>query len=128
MDYGHCTTWRRGWAILVALSIAGALTAARPYESPFLAECHDAMPTMMRAMHAPSRGGADADFAAMMVPHHQGAIDMARAELKYGTNTQLRRLAQEIIVTQQQEIAVMRAAAPEAFPLDSVRSHNGAVI
>jgi uncharacterized protein (DUF305 family) len=52
----------------------------------------------------------DTDFVAMMAPHHQGAIDMAQAELRYGHNEQLRRLAQEIIVTQQQEIVAMRLA------------------
>ena len=46
----------------------------------------------------------------MMIPHHQGAVDMAQSLLRYGRNEQLRRLAQEIIVTQQQEIAVMRLA------------------
>jgi uncharacterized protein (DUF305 family) len=50
----------------------------------------------------------DGDFVAMMVPHHQGAIEMAQAELRYGRNEQLRRLAQEIIVTQRQEIVAMR--------------------
>jgi uncharacterized protein (DUF305 family) len=55
-------------------------------------------------------GDVDRDFVAMMVPHHQGAIDMAQAELRHGRNEQLRRMAQEIIVTQQQEIAAMRLA------------------
>ena len=50
------------------------------------------------------------------VPHHQGAIDMALAELHYGRNEQLRRLAQEIIVTQRQEIAAMRLAVGEPLP------------
>ena len=52
----------------------------------------------------------DEAFVAMMIPHHQGAIDMAVVELRDGHNQQLRRLAQEIIVTQQQEIAVLRNA------------------
>ena len=52
----------------------------------------------------------------MMVPHHQGAIDMALAVLRYGHNEQLRRMAQEIIVTQQQEIAAMRLALGEPLP------------
>jgi hypothetical protein len=52
----------------------------------------------------------------MMIPHHQGAIEMARAELRYGRNEQLRRLAQEIIVTQQQEIAAMRLALGQPLP------------
>jgi uncharacterized protein (DUF305 family) len=51
-----------------------------------------------------------------MVPHHQGAIDMARAELLYGRNVKLRRIAQEIIVTQQQEIAAMRLALDQPLP------------
>lgn len=119
MHHSHGTIRRRRWAIVVALAAAGALTGARAYENPFLAECHEAMSTMMHAMRTPARGDADADFAAIMVPHHEGAIAMARAELRYGKNVQLRRLAQEIIVTQRQEIAVMRAAAPEAFPIDS---------
>ena len=61
-------------------------------------------------------GDVDHDFVEMMVPHHQGAIDMARAVLRYGHNEQLRRLAQEIIVTQQQEIAAMRLALGEPLP------------
>jgi uncharacterized protein (DUF305 family) len=52
----------------------------------------------------------------MMVPHHQGAIDMAIAVLRYGRNAQIRRLAQEIIVTQQQEVAAMRLAVGESLP------------
>ena len=51
-----------------------------------------------------------------MTPHHQGAIEMAQAELRYGHNEQLRRMAQEIIVTQQQEIAAMRLALGQPLP------------
>jgi uncharacterized protein (DUF305 family) len=65
-----------------------------------------AMDSGMKA--APMTGDPDHDFAAMMIPHHQGAIDMARAELLYGKDPVLRRLAQEIIVDQEQEIEVMR--------------------
>jgi len=57
---------------------------------------------------APMTGDPDHDFAAMMIPHHQGAIDMAKAELLYGRNPILRRLAQEILVTQASEVAVMQ--------------------
>jgi DUF305 family protein family protein len=56
---------------------------------------------------------------AMMAPHHQGAIDMAMAVLRYGRNEQIRRLAQEIIVTQQQEIAAMRLAVGDPPPLSA---------
>ena len=70
------------------------------------------MDKMMADMNVKPTGDADRDFVAMMIPHHQGAIDMARSLLRYGHNEQLRRLAQEIIVTQQQEIATMRLARP----------------
>jgi Domain of unknown function (DUF305) len=87
-----------------------------PEESPFLAENGAAMTKMMNDMAVQPTGDVDADFVAMMVPHHQGAIEMARAVLRYGRNAQIKRLAQEIIVTQQQEIAVMRLAVGEPLP------------
>ena len=52
-------------------------------------------------------GDPDHDFAAMMIPHHQGAIDMAQVELKYGKDPTLRALCQRIIVAQKKEIALM---------------------
>jgi hypothetical protein len=79
-------------------------------DASFLAENVAAMKRMMDDMAVKATGDVDADFVAMMVPHHQGAIDMALAVLRHGRNPQIRRLAQEIIVTQQQEIAVMRLA------------------
>ena len=85
-------------------------------EQPFLSENAAAMNKMMADMTIKPTGDVDRDFVAMMVPHHQGAIDMAKAELKYGHNEQLRRIAQEIIVTQQQEIPVMRLAVGEQLP------------
>jgi uncharacterized protein (DUF305 family) len=54
-------------------------------------------------------GDVDRDFVEMMVPHHQGAVDMAKAELKYGHNEQLRQLARGIVVNQQHEITEMRS-------------------
>ena len=85
-------------------------------EQPFLSENAAAMDKMMANMTIKPTGDVDRDFVAMMVPHHQGAVDMAKAELKYGHNEQLRRLAQEIVVTQQQEIPAMRLAIGEALP------------
>ena len=61
-------------------------------------------------------GDTDADFSAMMIPHHQGAIEMAAAELRFGHNELLRRIAQEIIVDQQAEIAAMRLALGQSLP------------
>lgn len=88
-------------------------------EAPFLAENDAAMSRMMAGMAVKPTGDVDRDFVAMMVPHHQGAIDMAVAVLRHGHNEQLRRLAQEIIVTQQQEIAAMRMAVGEPLPPSS---------
>ena len=82
-------------------------------EQPFLSENDAAMNKMMMDMAVKPTGDVDRDFVAMMVPHHQGAVDMAKAELKYGHNGQLRRLAQQIVATQQHEIEVMRNAVSD---------------
>lgn len=75
----------------------------------FAVQMGHAMSVMDQGMqHAPMTGDPDHDFASMMIPHHQGAIDMAKAELLHGKDPVLRRLAQEIIVTQESEIAVMQ--------------------
>jgi hypothetical protein len=112
----------RLYAILLAAAlVGGASVAATPLESSFLAENDAAMKKMMTEMTIKPSGNVDVDFVAMMVPHHQGAIDMARAELRYGRNEQLRRIAQEIIVDQQQEIVAMRLALGQPLP-PSVRS------
>lgn len=93
-----------------------AQPASSSDESAFLAENEAAMNRMMSAMEAKPSGDIDRDFVAMMVPHHQGAIDMAVLELRYGRNEQLRRIAQEIIVSQMQEIAAMKLAIGEPVP------------
>jgi uncharacterized protein (DUF305 family) len=69
--------------IVAALTVGSILTAtvAKADESQFMADCTAAMNRTMTAMQIQPSGNADADFVAMMVPHHQGAIDMARAEL-----------------------------------------------
>jgi hypothetical protein len=79
-------------------------------EAAFLKENETAMNKMMNDMAAKPTGDIDRDFVAMMTPHHQGAIDMAVIELRYGKNETLRRLAQEIIVDQMQEIDAMKLA------------------
>jgi hypothetical protein len=98
----------------------GAAQGAKPgsvaSEKPFLAENNAAMDRMMAGMAIKPTGDVDVDFAAMMIPHHQGAIDMALAELRYGKNEQLRRIAQEIVVDQQQEIIAMRLALGQPLP------------
>jgi uncharacterized protein (DUF305 family) len=97
---------------LLAFALLWGAAPAASNDAPFARDNAVAMERMHAAMMAvrPS-GDADRDFAAMMIAHHQGAIDMARLELRYGKDETLRRLAQEIIVTQGQEIGVMRRAA-----------------
>lgn len=104
-------------AICGSLFLAAA--APPPDATPraaFQAENEVAMDRMMAAMHSAPSGDVDADFVAMMIPHHQGATDMAMAQLRYGKNEQLKRIAQEIIVEQQQEIAAMRLAMGQPLP------------
>ena len=99
------------WILALTCALAPLAWAQEPApEATYLAANQAAMDKMMRDMTVRPSGDVDRDFVAMMAPHHQGAIDMALAYLRYGSNEQLRRLAQEIIVTQQQEIAVMRLA------------------
>ena len=89
---------------------------ASAVEASYLADNVSAMTKMTINMGIQPSGDVDSDFVAMMVPHHQGAIEMAQAELRYGRNDQLRRLSQEIIVTQQQEIVAMRRALGQPLP------------
>lgn len=84
--------------------------AVSALEAPYLIENEAAMKKMMSDMAIKPTGDIDRDFVSMMSPHHQGAIAMAKSVLRYGRNLQIRRLAQEIIVTQQQEIIAMRLA------------------
>jgi uncharacterized protein (DUF305 family) len=76
----------------------------------------EAMRRMDKGMAITHSGNHDRDFAAMMIPHHQGAIDMAKAELQFGQDPVLRRLAQAIIIEQQQEIEVMRRQLDQLPP------------
>src|SRR5260370_1533914 len=98
---------------------AKAFGSAPAAEAPYLAENVTAMTKMMIDMGVRPSGDVDADFVAMMVPHHQGAIEMAQAELRYGRNEPLRRMAQEIIVTSPgpaklgQDVDFLRAARCE---------------
>jgi hypothetical protein len=106
-------------ALGAALSLAAVFARESPLHShrdappvsegnPVATQMNDAMARMHRDMAMPSSGDSDRDFAAMMIPHHQGAVDMARIELQSGKDPVLRRLAQGIIVEQLQEIDVMR--------------------
>ncbi|BDB27214.1 DUF305 domain-containing protein [Cupriavidus sp. P-10] len=77
---------------------------------PFAQRMDDAMAVMDAGMHAAAMNGEpDHDFVAMMIPHHQGAIDMAKALLLDTRDPELRNLAQGIITDQQNEIRLMQA-------------------
>jgi len=93
-------------------------------EASYLAENVSAMTKMMIDMGVTPSGDVDTDFVAMMVPHHQGAIEMAQAELRYGRNEPLRRMAQAIIVTQLQEITAMRLSLGQAAPASVASPHQ----
>ena len=95
--------------LVVIIGIAGCAGGS---DESLVAASSTAMKEMMKAMAIRPSGDVDRDFVALMIPHHESAIAMAQAELRYGKNEQLRRMAQEIVVTQQQEIAAMRLALP----------------
>jgi uncharacterized protein (DUF305 family) len=78
--------------------------AASPADKAFVAS----MKTMMTSMNVKPTGKPDKDFALMMIPHHQGAIDMAKVELQYGTDPELRQLATDIVAAQEKESSQMK--------------------
>ncbi|WP_213308331.1 DUF305 domain-containing protein [Paraburkholderia sacchari] len=116
------TVHRAFTAGLAILALCGSAAFAAGSQAPssdeasFKAENDAAMTRMMDGMSVKPTGDIDRDFVAMMIPHHQGAIDMAQAELRHGHNEQLRRIAQEIVVEQQQEIVAMRLALGQPLP------------
>ena len=82
---------------------------ASPNKAPSTKGYRDAMMKMDQGMSITYSGNADKDFVAGMMPHHQGAIDMAKVELQYGKDPQLRKLARDIVAAQEKEIAFMQS-------------------
>ena len=124
-------------ALVATLALCAATTAGAQHmhgssapatfvassDKPFAALMNDAMAIMDRGMAAaPMNGEPGHDFVTMMMPHHQGAIDMAKAVLLNTKDPELRNLALGIIAEQQNEINVMRAWL-ERHP-DSTRSQH----
>ncbi len=86
----------------------------------FMRQMDSDMAKMMHEMHSPSYSGdPDIDFLVMMIPHHQGAVDMARLQLIYGQDPLVRKLAEEIIASQQVEIEAMQRR------LEIIRTRKG---
>lgn len=100
---------RTALVCLVAASLGSILLAHDASHTDFLHAMHESMKEMNTEMDAaPMTGNPDHDFASMMLPHHQGAIDMAKLELRFGKDPMMRRLAQEILADQQSEIELMQ--------------------
>ena len=130
---------------ILTLTLLGVMTAQNAYTqhqhdglesrtappaadaTPFVRQMDAGMKKMMNDMHAPGyTGNPDVDFLAMMIPHHEGAVEMARLVLIHGKDPLTRRLAEEIIASQSAEIAAMKQrvailrrtddANPDGFP------------
>jgi uncharacterized protein (DUF305 family) len=102
---------KRLWVagLIAAAFSTAAIAQMEPHAMSFMHSMEDSMNRMDTGMKsAPMNGNSDHDFVTMMMPHHQGAIDMAKAELMYGKDPVIRRLAEEIIVDQQAEIQAMQ--------------------
>jgi uncharacterized protein (DUF305 family) len=105
--------------MIAAFSVV-AIAQMQPGAMSFMQAMNGIMDRMDNGMKsAPMNGEVDHDFCTMMIPHHQGAIDMAEAELAHGNDPVMRRLAKEIIVDQHSEIQAMQlwlSKQPKAIP------------
>jgi uncharacterized protein (DUF305 family) len=104
--------WLMMLALISNLVAAAPTQNARPHSARDSAAWSE-LTANMEKMHiavasVKSSGNSDADFVALMVPHHQAAIEMAKSELLNGKDPQMRRVAQEIIIDQQSEIELMK--------------------
>lgn len=106
---------------------AAAAAPATPPATADQAYAH-AMAKMHAAMTVAPTGDADVDFVRGMIPHHQGAIDMARIQLEFGQDPELRAMSEEIIAAQEEEIARMQqwleANAPDAANADAAKMES----
>lgn len=113
------------WAVLFTAAATLSANAQQAHEHPiaarlvaektdpgyarFVAEMNVGMDRMMKDMHTPGyTGNADVDFLAMMIPHHEGAVEMARLVLIHGRDPHTRKLAEDIIAGQVVEIEGMK--------------------
>ena len=98
--------------LVIAIAVQTQEQSVQKPKAPIDADWKDLTASMekMHAAMASTRASENSDinFVKLMLPHHQAAIDMARAQLLYGNDPQMRRLAQEIITDQQSEIELMQ--------------------
>lgn len=93
---------------MAARGTQDAATAAGQDGTPATAAFQAADKSMMQKMAAPYTGDTDKDFVAHMMPHHEGAVAMAKIQLQYGKDPALKRLAREIVRSQDREITFMK--------------------
>jgi uncharacterized protein (DUF305 family) len=107
------------WRVAILLMVsAGVARPAGHKDSRGVSDStpSDSWPALMASMEkmhvamasTESSGNSDSDFINVMLPHHRAAIEMAKTELLYGKDPQMRRLAQEIVTDQQSEIELMQ--------------------
>lgn len=109
--------WPCAFVVLLCLGFVAQLGFAQPVQPDTVATVMgDATARVDRDMMAAATGDADHDFAAMMIPHHRGAVEMAEVELRFGHNPILSRLAQAIIVERRQEIDIMQRSLAAVRP------------
>ena len=96
-------------ALLIATTLLAIPVALQASQHASTEAFKDSMTKMHQAMMVEYTGNADVDFVKSMIPHHQGAIDMAKIELQFGKDPELRRMAEQIIAAQEKEIAEMQA-------------------
>lgn len=96
-------------AIVSTIPAAAQMKHGAMPDTPAVKANMEAHQKMMDAMNGMKpTGDADKDFVMMMIPHHQGAIDMAEVELKYGKDPELKKMAEKIIADQKKEIGEMK--------------------
>ena len=94
------------FALMSNAAFAQAASAPDTQAAPAFKAADD---TMMRHMQMTPTGNTDQEFVAGMIPHHQGAVAMAKIELQYGKDPAMRRLAHNIVKSQDSQVALMKA-------------------